>query len=127
MIAAVGMGGALFFIGYPQATLVYMAFVGACLGFLRYNFNPASVFLGDTGSMFLGFFLSTVPLLTRAGDSFLVGIGVPLLAMGVPKGPMIGSILHQLLSEVCDESLTNSGDTLRNRAAELLEGYNAKK
>ena len=53
--------------------------------------------------------------------------GGDLMAMGVPKGPMIGSILHQLLSEVCDESLTNSGDTLRNRAAELLEGYNAKK
>jgi hypothetical protein len=54
------------------------------LGFLRYNFNPASVFLGDTGSMFLGFSLSVMPLATQTGESFLVGIGVPLLAMGVP-------------------------------------------
>ena len=84
LIAAIGMGGALFFIGYPQATLPYFAFAGACLAFLRYNFHPASVFLGDTGSMFLGFFLSTLPLMTKAGDSFFVSLGVPLLAMGVP-------------------------------------------
>lgn len=53
--------------------------------------------------------------------------GGDLMAMGVPKGPIIGSILHQLLNEVCDESLTNSGDTLRNRAAELIQSYHAKK
>ena len=84
VIAASGMAGALFFVDSPGQTLLHLAFIGAVLGFLRYNFNPASVFLGDTGSMFLGFFLSTVPLLTRAGGSFLVGVGVPLLAMGVP-------------------------------------------
>jgi UDP-N-acetylmuramyl pentapeptide phosphotransferase/UDP-N-acetylglucosamine-1-phosphate transferase len=83
-IAAVGMGGALFFIGYPQATLVYMVFVGACLGFLRYNFNPASVLLGDAGSMFLGFALASLPLMTKSVDSLFVGVGVPMLAMGVP-------------------------------------------
>ncbi len=84
LIAAMGMGGALFFIGYPQATLPYFVFAGACLAFMRYNFHPASVFLGDTGSMYLGFTLSTLPLLTKAGDSFFVSLGVPLLAMGVP-------------------------------------------
>ena len=84
VIAAVGMGGALFFIGYPQAALVYVMFAGACIGFLRYNFNPASVFLGDSGSMYIGFMLATLPLLTKAVDSLFVGIGVPLLAMGVP-------------------------------------------
>ena len=84
IIASAGMAGALFFVDSPGQTLLHLAFMGAVLGFLRYNFNPASVFLGDTGSMFLGFFLSTIPLLTRAGGSFLVGIGVPLLAMGVP-------------------------------------------
>ena len=83
-IAAAGMAGSLFFVESPGQIFIHLGFIGAVLGFLRYNFNPASVFLGDTGSMFLGFFLSTVPLLTRAGGSFLVGIGVPLLAMGVP-------------------------------------------
>lgn len=84
LIAAAGMGGALVFIGYPQATLVYLAFAGACLAFLRYNFHPASVFLGDTGSMYIGFTLSVLPLVMKSGDSLFVSLGVPLLAMGVP-------------------------------------------
>jgi hypothetical protein len=78
------MAGSLFFVESPGQMFLYLAFIGSLLGFLRYNFNPASIFLGDTGSMFLGFFLSTIPLATQAGGSFLVGIGVPLLAMGVP-------------------------------------------
>ena len=79
------MGGALFFIGYPQATLVYFVFAGSCLAFLRYNFHPASVFLGDTGSMYLGFVLSTLPLFMKSSDSLFVSLGVPMLAMGVPR------------------------------------------
>ena len=84
VIAAIGMAGSLFFVESPGQIFIHLAFIGSVLGFLRYNFNPASIFLGDTGSMFLGFFLSSVPLLTRTGGSFLVGVGVPLLAMGVP-------------------------------------------
>ena len=84
VIAATGMAGSLFFLESPGQMFLYLAFIGSLLGFLRYNFNPASIFLGDTGSMFLGFFLSTMPLATNTRGSFLVGIGVPLLAMGVP-------------------------------------------
>jgi len=84
VIASVGMAGSLFFINRAEATLAHFAFIGACLGFLRYNFNPASVFLGDTGSMFLGFFLSTTPLLFGNSSSLFVSLGVPMLAMGVP-------------------------------------------
>ncbi len=83
-IAVAGMAGSLFFMRSPGTTAIHFAIVGALFGFLRYNFHPASVFLGDTGSMFLGYLVSTLPLVTRAGDSFLVGVGVPLLAMGVP-------------------------------------------
>lgn len=84
IIASAGMAGALFFVASPSQMMIHLAFIGSVLGFLRYNFNPASVFLGDTGAMFLGFFLSTVSLMTKASDSLLVSIGVPLLAMGVP-------------------------------------------
>lgn len=84
LIATLGMAGSLFFANNPQAALFYFAIAGALLGFLRYNYNPASVFLGDSGSMLLGFLLSTLPMASHAHDSFMVSVGVPLLAMGVP-------------------------------------------
>ena len=83
-IAVLGMAGALAFSGAPDQTLFHVAFAGALLGFLRYNYNPASVFLGDSGSMLIGFLVATLPLATQTPKSFLVSVGVPLLAMGVP-------------------------------------------
>lgn len=84
LIAAIGMAGAMFLVDAPSKSLFYFAFAGGLLGFLRYNYNPASVFLGDTGSMYIGFTLSTMMLATQTPNSFLVSMGVPLLAMGVP-------------------------------------------
>ena len=83
-IAVLGMAGALVFSGRASSTYFYFAFAGGLLGFLRYNYNPASVFLGDCGSMFIGFTLAVLPLCSHEPDSFLVSVGVPLLAMGVP-------------------------------------------
>ena len=112
LIAAFGMGGALAFIGYPQATLVYLAFAGACLAFLRYNFHPASVFLGDTGSMYIGFLLSVLPLVMKSGDSFFVSIGVPLLAMGVPIFDTALAILRRSIRAVLSrENNRDEGNT----------------
>ena len=84
LIASLGMAGSLFFQNRIADTLPYLTFGGACLGFLRYNFNPASVFLGDTGSMFLGMSLATLPMLTGSSSELVVSIGMPLLVMGVP-------------------------------------------
>src|SRR3990172_1095290 len=50
--------------GAPLMMLVSAALAGAVLGFLRYNFNPATIFMGDTGSMFLGFVLATTAIRT---------------------------------------------------------------
>ena len=84
LIAVLGMAGSLLFMGVPDQTLFHFAFAGALVGFLRYNYNPASVFLGDSGSMLIGFLVSTLPLATQTPNSFLVSVGVPMLAMGVP-------------------------------------------
>ena len=59
LIAVLGMAGSLLFMGVPDQTLFHFAFAGALVGFLRYNYNPASVFLGDSGSMLIGFLVST--------------------------------------------------------------------
>jgi len=57
---------------------------GAILGFLRYNFNPAEIFMGDTGSMFLGYAVASISLLTIGNSTELVTYLIPILALGVP-------------------------------------------
>jgi UDP-GlcNAc:undecaprenyl-phosphate GlcNAc-1-phosphate transferase len=70
--------------GEPLMALCMAALGGAILGFLRYNFNPASIFMGDTGSMFLGFVLATTATQTHHKSSTAVAILVPIVALGLP-------------------------------------------
>lgn len=65
--------------------LLFMASLGgAILGFLIYNFRPASIFMGDTGSMFLGFVLATGSVVANAKSSATVSMIAPVLALGLP-------------------------------------------
>jgi UDP-GlcNAc:undecaprenyl-phosphate/decaprenyl-phosphate GlcNAc-1-phosphate transferase len=70
--------------GHPLMMLFTSALAGAIVGFLVYNFNPASIFMGDTGSMFLGFVLSTTAIQTNQKASTAVAVLIPAIALGVP-------------------------------------------
>ena len=73
--------------GSMTEVLFISAFVGALLGFLVFNSNPASVFMGDCGSMFVGFFLSGAVLLNQTGGrsrGIVAVIAVPVLVLFVP-------------------------------------------
>ena len=111
-IGTVGMAGGLFFVHDPASTLFYFALAGALLGFLRYNYNPASVFLGDCGSMFIGFMMSTLPLLSHVPNSFLVSVGVPLLAMGVPIFDTSLAILRRTIRRLIARGNTAEGQVM---------------
>jgi UDP-GlcNAc:undecaprenyl-phosphate GlcNAc-1-phosphate transferase len=66
-------------------TVVLMsAIVGACLGFLRYNWAPAKIYMGDSGSLTLGFLLAVVSLRASMKGAATVAILVPILALGLP-------------------------------------------
>jgi len=84
MISAVGLSGILLMQQMPGEVLLLLGFIGACLGFLRYNFHPASIFLGDTGSMFIGFTLGVVSLQTFNKNTFLISMAIPIMVLGVP-------------------------------------------
>ena len=58
--------------------------IGACLGFLKFNHHPASIFMGDSGSLTLGFCLGIISLLAIARTVFVFSLLVPILAAGVP-------------------------------------------
>jgi UDP-GlcNAc:undecaprenyl-phosphate GlcNAc-1-phosphate transferase len=75
--------------GQLMEALMLAVFAAALLGFLVYNFNPASIFMGDCGSMFIGFFLASTALLTVAGTagrsrSLLPVLTVPILILFIP-------------------------------------------
>ena len=84
IISAVGLSGILIMQKAPGEVLLLLGFIGACLGFLRYNFHPATVFLGDTGSMFIGFTLGVVSLQTFNKNTFLISLTIPIMVLGVP-------------------------------------------
>lgn len=84
IISASGLCG-IFLLGHlPGNVLVLVALIGACLAFLRFNFHPAKIFLGDTGSMFLGFTLGVVSLQTFTKSTLLISLTIPMLVLGVP-------------------------------------------
>jgi UDP-GlcNAc:undecaprenyl-phosphate GlcNAc-1-phosphate transferase len=87
----VGAVGAAFFLLLAALSGQYLvgslaaALLGACLGFLVYNFNPASIFMGDTGALFLGFVLAAVGIKLRfPANSPIVTWMVPVFILGVP-------------------------------------------
>jgi UDP-GlcNAc:undecaprenyl-phosphate/decaprenyl-phosphate GlcNAc-1-phosphate transferase len=87
-IAAVAAGFFVLVAGLNGQTMVRTlaaAVLGAALGFLRWNFNPAKIFMGDGGAMFLGFLMATLALKIRPeGSHFPAAWLVPILILGVP-------------------------------------------
>lgn len=70
--------------GHPIVTVVALALTGSLVGFLRYNFNPASIFLGDSGSLFVGFTLAALSVTGSQKASTAVAVAVPVMAFGLP-------------------------------------------
>ncbi len=86
-VAALALGLTLSANGQTNEVILISAFIGALLGFLIFNFNPASIFMGDCGSMFIGFFLASTVLLNQFGGrsrSIMAVLAVPVLTLFVP-------------------------------------------
>ncbi len=71
-------------LGNAFATVVLASILGACLGFLPHNWNPARIFMGDSGSQPLGFLLASISVYESMKSPTAVAILVPILALGVP-------------------------------------------
>ncbi|HEY6804103.1 MAG TPA: MraY family glycosyltransferase [Pyrinomonadaceae bacterium] len=70
--------------GRPLMIVVALVLCGSLAGFLRYNFNPASIFLGDSGALFVGFMLASLSVLGTQKAATAVAVVVPILAFGFP-------------------------------------------
>ncbi len=72
------------------------ALVGSCFGFLPYNFNPASIFMGDTGSTFLGFVMAVISVSGLFKIHAIISFAVPFIAFGIPIFDTSFAILRRI-------------------------------
>ena len=84
--------------GQSLITVMTIALAGAILGFLRYNFNPATIFLGDSGSLFIGFVLSALALAGAQKAPTIVAVAIPVVSFGLPILETSLSIVRRLIS-----------------------------
>lgn len=97
-IAALVMLFVALFMNQPAAALIAAAVAGAALGFLRYNFNPAQIFMGDGGSYFMGFTLAAVSIIGLVKIPAFTAIILPYVIFAVPIFDMSAVILARLRS-----------------------------
>ena len=95
-IAAVGLISVSFSLHQVAAGFLAAALAGCCLGFLRHNFNPARIFMGDGGSYFLGFTLAAVSIVGPAKGLTTVSLVLPLLILSLPLADMSAVIMGRL-------------------------------
>ena len=84
--------------GHSHVTIITLGLSGALIGFLRYNFNPASIFLGDSGSLFIGFTLAALSLQGSQKASTAVAIAIPLMTFALPVIDTAFSMVRRFLS-----------------------------
>ena len=83
--------------GQPVMAVLMLAVLGSLTGFLFFNFNPARIFMGDSGSMFLGFVLASSSVMCAAKSQALVGLALPVVALGIPIFDTLFSMLRRFL------------------------------
>lgn len=81
----------------PVMTIIMLSMLGALTGFLFFNFNPAKVFMGDSGSLFLGFTIACSSILCTSKIETVVGLALPVLALGIPVFDTFFSMLRRFL------------------------------
>jgi UDP-GlcNAc:undecaprenyl-phosphate GlcNAc-1-phosphate transferase len=83
--------------GRPVPLLLTAVLSGALLGFLRFNFNPATIFLGDSGSLFIGFMLAALSLGGQKAPT-VIAVSIPVVAFGLPILETVISVLRRFLN-----------------------------
>lgn len=95
-IAAFVMLVVTLFMNQPAAALIAAALAGGALGFLRYNFNPAQIFMGDGGAYFMGFTLAAVGVIGLVKTTAITAVLLPYLILAVPILDMSAVIFSRI-------------------------------
>ena len=98
VLAGAACGAILIVRGHAPEAMLLAALVGAMLGFLVYNFEPASIFLGDSGSLVTGFLLATTAIAGWQKGATALASAVPLLIFALPIADAGSTLLRRLLA-----------------------------
>lgn len=82
----------------PWAATASAAVCGACLGFLRFNRHPARIYLGDSGALLLGFWLSAIALAAASKTAAATTLALPLLVLGVPVADTLWAVIRRTMA-----------------------------
>ncbi len=100
-IIAAGTFAVLFLVkGSFQPALILLALLGALAGFLRYNFHPATIFLGDSGSLLLGYILAVTAVMGSFSEATAWPIAIPLLVLGLPILDTVLAVTRRLIESL---------------------------
>ncbi len=82
----------------PAIAIMGLAIMGSCFGFLPFNFNPAKIFMGDTGSTFLGYMLAVLSVQGMFKSYAVISFAVPLLMLGLPLFDALFAMIRRIFS-----------------------------
>ena len=117
--------------GNIALTFFYLCLCGSALGFLKYNFYPAKIFMGNSGSHFLGFMISAASVYASQKTSFTNAFIIPIIVLGIPLIDPLSVVIHRLIIHsgifTADRShihhrLLNLGFSQRNTVLLLYAG-----
>lgn len=97
-IAAITLGLVTLFEGNQEAAMLAFILAASALGFLKYNFHPASIFMGDTGAMFLGFNLASLAIIGLTKSATVISLFLPVLILGIPIMDTLFAICRRYIS-----------------------------
>jgi UDP-GlcNAc:undecaprenyl-phosphate GlcNAc-1-phosphate transferase len=83
--------------GNVVLAILMLALLGSLTGFLFFNFSPAKIFMGDCGSLYIGFTIATASVITGSKTYALAGIALPILVLGIPIFDTLFSMLRRFL------------------------------
>ena len=98
LISSLSLGLLCILIGNNTYGIVTFILAASILGFLKYNFYPASIFMGDTGALFLGFILGELAILGALKGATFISFILPILILGIPILDTVWSIIRRVLS-----------------------------
>lgn len=98
MISSISLMLVAYKFSYTEITILAAIVAGGCLGFLPFNFNPAKIFMGDTGALFLGFILAAISIEGIMKSVATIAVVVPIIILGIPIFDTTFAIFRRLLN-----------------------------